>query len=196
MTDRIRREKGLFRPFLSANDRSRWLTIRSLAERGTFAIEDFAAEPGWDTIDAVVHPDKDGKLHLYSSKPPLLSVLLAGPYWLATQMTGWTLGDHPFFLGRIMLLLYGVLPLAIIITMSCCCIELVRRDRQRPNLVCSIYRLWNSTHNICGGSHKPLFCCSVCCHKPLLYFTHYQKKYSYLANLCSSRINSRSHGSL
>ena len=132
MTDRIRREKGLFRPFLSANDRSRWLTIRSLAERGTFAIEDLAAEPGWDTIDAVVHPDKDGKLHLYSSKPPLLSALLAGPYWLAIRMTGWTLGDHPFLLGRIMLFLYGMLPLAIIITMSCCCIELVgETDRGR-----------------------------------------------------------------
>ena len=132
MTDRISREKGLFRPFLSANDRSRWLTIRSLAESGTFTIEDFAAEPGWDTIDSVVHPDKDGELHLYSSKPPLLSVLLAGPYWLATRMTGWTLGDHPFLLGRLMLFLYGMLPLAITITMSCCCIELVgETDRGR-----------------------------------------------------------------
>lgn len=124
MTNRIRREKGLFRPFLSANDRSRWLTIRSLAERGTFEIEDFSAEPGWDTIDSVVHPGNDGKLHLYSSKPPLLSVILAGPYWLVTQLTGWTLGDHPFLLGRFMLLLYGMLPLAIVITISCCCIEL------------------------------------------------------------------------
>ena len=124
LSDRIRREKGLFRPFLSANDRSRWLTIRSLAERGTFAIEDLAAEPGWDTIDAVVHPDKNGTLHLYSSKPPLLSLLLAGPYWLIVQATGWTLGDHPFLLGRFMLVLYGLIPLGIIILASCCCIEL------------------------------------------------------------------------
>ena len=124
LSDRIRREKGLFRPFLSANDRSRWLTIRSLAERGTFAIEDLAAEPGWDTIDAVVHPDKNGKLHLYSSKPPLLSLLLAGPYWLLVQATGWTLGDHPFLLGRFMLVLYGLVPLGIIILASCSCIEL------------------------------------------------------------------------
>ena len=122
---RIQREKGLFRPFLSANDRSRWLTIRSLAERGTFAIEDLAAEPGWDTIDAVVHPDKNGELHLYSSKPPLLSILLAGPYWLLVQATGWTLGDHPFLLGRFMLVLYGLVPLGIIILASCSCIELI-----------------------------------------------------------------------
>ena len=122
---RIQREKGLFRPFLSANDRSRWLTIRSLAEQGTFAIEDLAAEPGWDTIDAVVHPDKDGTLHLYSSKPPLLSLLLAGPYWLIIQATGWTLGDHPFLLGRLMLILYGLIPLGIMIFASCRCIELI-----------------------------------------------------------------------
>ncbi|MEO2042701.1 MAG: glycosyltransferase family 2 protein [Pirellulales bacterium] len=125
LSNRIRREKGLFRPFLSANDRSRWLTIRSLAERGTFAIEDLAAEPGWDTIDAVVHPDKNGKLHLYSSKPPLLSVLLAGPYWLLVQATGWTLGDHPFLLGRFMLVLYGLVPLGVTILASCSCIELI-----------------------------------------------------------------------
>lgn len=111
----IRRDKGLMRPFLSANDRSRWLTIRSLVERGTFAIEDFVVEPGWDTIDAVVHADADGVEHMYSSKPPLLSMLLAGPYWLASRLTGWTLGDHPFELGRGLMLLYGVLPLAVIV---------------------------------------------------------------------------------
>jgi hypothetical protein len=100
---RIEREKRLVRPFLSGNDRSRWLTVRALVERGTFAIEDLVVEPGWDTIDAVVHPDATGKLHLYSSKPPLLSVLAAGPYWVLHRLTGWTLGDHPFALGRLLL---------------------------------------------------------------------------------------------
>jgi hypothetical protein len=101
--DRIEQEKRLVRPFLSGNDRSRWLTVRALVERGTFAIEDLVVEPGWDTIDAVVHPDASGKLHLYSSKPPLLSVLAAAPYWVLHRLTGWTLGDHPFELGRILL---------------------------------------------------------------------------------------------
>lgn len=99
---RIERERRLVRPFLSGNDRSRWLTVRALVERGTFAIEDFVVEPGWDTIDAVVHPDASGKLHLYSSKPPLLSVLAAAPYWVLHRLTGWTLGDHPFELGRLL----------------------------------------------------------------------------------------------
>jgi hypothetical protein len=99
---RIEREKRLVRPFLSGNDRSRWLTVRALVEKGTFAIEGFVVEPGWDTIDAVVHPDATGTLHLYSSKPPLLSVIAAAPYWLLHRLTGWTLGDHPFELGRLL----------------------------------------------------------------------------------------------
>ncbi|MFM8434982.1 MAG: glycosyltransferase family 2 protein, partial [Planctomycetia bacterium] len=112
---RIETEKRLMRPFLSANDRSRWLTIRALVERGTFAIEDLVTEPGWDTIDAVVHADASGRKHLYSSKPPLLSVLAAGPYWLLRAATGWTLGDHPFEVGRLLMVLYGLLPLLVTI---------------------------------------------------------------------------------
>jgi len=111
--DRIDREKRLLRPFLSGNDRSRWLTVRALVERGTFAIDDIVVEPGWDTIDAVVHPDAAGRLRLYSSKPPLLAVLAAGPYWLAHRLTGWTLGDHPFEMGRMLQVLYGLVPLGL-----------------------------------------------------------------------------------
>ncbi len=64
------------RPFLSANDRSRWCTVRALVEdemrvEGTpFAIDKVIQERGWDTIDMVKH---DG--HLYSSKPPLFPAL-------------------------------------------------------------------------------------------------------------------------
>ena len=123
--ERIVREKRLVRPFLSANDRSRWLTVRALVERGTFAIEDFVGEPGWDTIDAVVHPDATGRLHLYSSKPPLLSVLCAGPCWLLYRATGWTLGDHPFEMGRMLLVVVGLVPLAIVLCFTFHSIEVV-----------------------------------------------------------------------
>ena len=116
--ERIEREKRLVRPFLSGNDRSRWLTVRALVERGTFAIEDLVVEPGWDTIDAVVHPDSTGRLHLYSSKPPLLSVLAAGPYWLLHRLTGWTLGDHPFEMGRLLLVACSLVPLAAVLAFS------------------------------------------------------------------------------
>ena len=122
---RIEDRKRLVRPFLSANDRSRWLTVRALVEKGTFAIDELMAEPGWDTIDAVAHPDRSGRLRLYSSKPPLLSVLCAGPYWLLHRMTGWTLGDHPFEVGRGLMIVFGLLPLALVILFTSRLVETI-----------------------------------------------------------------------
>src|SRR3990172_4714102 len=73
-------------PLLSANDRSRWCTVWSLAERGTYQIDEIDAVPGWSTIDKVRH---DG--HFYSTKPPLQSTLVAGVYGLVKKVTGWDL---------------------------------------------------------------------------------------------------------
>ena len=105
--ERITREQRLQRPFLSGNDRSRWMAIRAIAENGDHHIEPFFEERTWDTIDMVQHAGRDGELHLYSSKPPLLMVLLSGPYWVLTKATGLTLGEAPYLLGRIMLLLFN-----------------------------------------------------------------------------------------
>ena len=99
------------RPFLSANDRSRWATVRALVERGTYAIDDIVAERGWDTIDMVKHRDRDDEEHLYSSKPPLFATLMAGPYWLINRATGATLADQPYEIGRLLLVLINVVPL-------------------------------------------------------------------------------------
>jgi len=102
-------EVQLRTPFLSANDRSRWLTIRSLVEYGTYRIDDVVTEPNWDSIDTVKH-DGHGRAapgplegHLYSSKPPLLATILSGEYWLIYNTTGYSLKDHPYLVGRFML---------------------------------------------------------------------------------------------
>ena len=87
-------------PFLSANDRSRWCSIRALVDEGTFAIDDVIREPGWDTIDKVYHRDRDGTPHFYSSKPPLYPTLLAVGYGVIRHGTGLTLAEHPFLVGR------------------------------------------------------------------------------------------------
>ena len=73
-------------PLQSANDRSRWETVWSLVERGTFQIDEIDARPGWSTIDKVRHNG-----HFYSSKPPWQSLLVAGVYWVVKQVTGWSL---------------------------------------------------------------------------------------------------------
>ena len=159
--DLIRKDKGLMRPFLSANDRSRWLTIRSLVEHGRFTIEDLVAEPGWDTIDAVVHDDANGVPHLYSSKPPLLPVLLAGPYWVATKLTGWTLADHPFELGRGLMLLYGILPLAITMLFTQSLVERVgRTDWGRfYGMILICFGTFLSTFSVVLNNHLPAAAC-------------------------------------
>ncbi len=140
--ERIVLEKRLLRPFLSGNDRSRWLTVRALVEHGTFAIDDLACEPGWDTIDAVVHPDASGRLRLYSSKPPLLAVIAAIPYGILHAITGWTLGDHPFEMGRMLLVVCAALPLAVTLVFSMRCIEMIGTSDWG--------RLWTSALVACG----------------------------------------------
>ena len=112
--DGLTRDARLRRPFLSANDRSRWCTVRALVEdemrvEGVpYAIDKVIAERGWDTIDMVKH---DG--HLYSSKPPLFPTLMAAEYWLIHRLTGATLATHPYAIGRFMLVSINLLPLVI-----------------------------------------------------------------------------------
>src|SRR5579871_4489167 len=83
-------KRPIYSPMLSANDRSRWCMVWSLAERGTYQIDEILQQPGWYTIDHLYYKDK----HFYSTKPPLLQTLVAGLYWVIKQTTGRTLlGD-------------------------------------------------------------------------------------------------------
>lgn len=106
-------------PFLSANDRSRWATIRSLGDDGTYAIDHVIFNNkgervrGWHTIDLVKHRAADGQEHYYSSKPTLLATLLAGEYWIIKSLTGATLAEQPHYVARLMLILTNVLPLLV-----------------------------------------------------------------------------------
>jgi len=114
-----RRDWQKQRPFLSANDRSRWCTVRALVEHGTYAIDDIVGQPNWDTIDMVKHDDLGREApgadegRLYSSKPPLLATLMAGEYWLINQWTGATLATHPYSIGRGMIVTFNLVPLVI-----------------------------------------------------------------------------------
>ncbi len=92
-------------PLQSANDRSRWCTIRALAEQGTYVIDDVRRQPGWDTIDLVRHEG-----HFYSTKPPLFPTLVAGLYWTLDKLTGWTFETHLAETTRLVLLLINILP--------------------------------------------------------------------------------------
>ncbi len=96
------------RPLLSANDRSRWCTVWSLVERGTYRIDEIDRVKKWSTIDKVRHEG-----HFYSSKPPLLPTLIAGLYWLVKQTTGLTLLKNTAAVTRIILVLVNGLPMLV-----------------------------------------------------------------------------------
>jgi hypothetical protein len=108
-------------PFQSANDKSRWCTIRALGDHGVYSIEhiifysDGSQVRGWHTIDLVRHRGSDGREHYYSSKPPLLAALSAGEYWLLKQATGLSLSKprDVWTIDRTMLVLANVVPLVI-----------------------------------------------------------------------------------
>lgn len=95
-------------PMLSANDRSRWCTVWSLVERGTFQIDEVIRQPGWNTIDKVL---KDG--HFYSSKPPLLSVGVAGLYWILKHVAGQDLLRQTHGVVQTILILINLVPFGI-----------------------------------------------------------------------------------
>jgi hypothetical protein len=109
-----RQQAALQRPFLSANDRSRWATVRALVENdmrvegAPYAIDKVIQQRNWDTIDMVKH---DG--HLYSSKPTLLPTLMAAAYWPIYQFSGATLGTHPHEIDWYMLVLLNIVPLLV-----------------------------------------------------------------------------------
>lgn len=71
---------------LGANDASRLATVESLVHRGTFIID---GSPFAYTIDRA---QIDG--HNYSTKPPLLPLLMAGEYWVMHRLFGLDL-HHP-----------------------------------------------------------------------------------------------------
>ena len=136
-TELTHKYEVLTRPFLSGNDRSRWCTARALVEPemrvegAPYAIDRVVQQPGWDTIDMVKHDD-----HLYSSKPPLFPTLLAGAYWCVCKVTGWTLGTHPFAVGRILLVLFNLVPLTFFfVVMAALAERLARSDWARIFMV-------------------------------------------------------------
>ena len=98
-------------PLQSANDRSRWCTVWSLVERGTYQIDEIDKVPQWSTIDKVRHrTSADDPWHFYSSKPPLFPTVVAGLYWVERHTLGYGLQEHTVFVTRLLLVVVNALP--------------------------------------------------------------------------------------
>lgn len=131
----ITRVLQVTRPF-GDNDGSRFLTIRALVEQGTFHIGERWERPDGryedrgllfeqgkrGSIDVVLNPnpvwtDPEAKPHevsqrkqYYSSKPPLLPVLVAGEYYLLRNGFHLEWETHRPLILRILLLTFNVFP--------------------------------------------------------------------------------------
>ena len=102
------------RPLQSANDRSRWATVWSLVHRGTWQIDEIDRDPEWSTIDKVRHRASDEEpYHFYSSKPPLLSTVAAGLYWIERRALDADLRRDTLSVTRSVLIVLNVLPMAL-----------------------------------------------------------------------------------
>ena len=105
-------------PLQSANDRSRWSTVWSLVERGTYQIDEIDSIPGWTTIDKVRHRRSESDdWHTYSTKPPLTPTLVAGVYYGVKKVTGYGLFRQTKEASRAILLIVNMLPMLIALTL-------------------------------------------------------------------------------
>jgi hypothetical protein len=67
-------------------------------------------EDGWQSLDKVLHPET---YEYYSTKPPLLTLLAAGLYWLLQGLFGWTLTSEPFAVVRTILFVVNWIPFVV-----------------------------------------------------------------------------------
>ena len=110
-------------PLQSANDRSRWSTVWSLVERGTFQIDKIDHYAHWSTIDKVRYRTSESEpWHFYSSKPPLLSVIVAGFYAAERWTLGYGLFSDTTFVTRLLLLIVNGLPFWFAVRSLCRCL--------------------------------------------------------------------------
>ena len=122
-------------PMFSSNDKSRWATIRSLADEGTYVIgrrvypdggdpkryrdEGIIAEPQFRSLDIVLRPLEEGERRgeqvreFYSSKPPLMPTVLAGGYWVLKKAFGWDIVKDRWLVIPFIVFTVNVIPLAV-----------------------------------------------------------------------------------
>jgi hypothetical protein len=93
---------------LSDNERTRLATIQAIAERRTLAIDQTSFYPRPADVPASFAP----AARHYSRQPPVLAVLLAGPYWVMTKV-GLTFDNHLALTACLLTIIGATLPVAL-----------------------------------------------------------------------------------
>ncbi len=110
-------------PLQSANDRSRWCTVWSLVEQGTYQIDLINDQTDWSSIDKVRHAG-----HFYSTKPPLFPTMVAGLYWIIKTTTDLNLNQNLYDVAHIILVVVNLLPMIIALFLICAMVERYARN--------------------------------------------------------------------
>jgi phage shock protein PspC (stress-responsive transcriptional regulator) len=171
-------------PTFSSNDRSRWTTVRSLVEEGTFVIGKREADPtvpegyrdtglaftdGYKSVDYILNPNTN---QFFSSKPPLLTTMVAGEYWLLNRSLGWSLKNpaHRWPVVCAILLTFNVLPLLIFLRLLANLLEEYgQSDWGRLFIFASAcFGTFLTTFAVTLNNHTPAACCVMFAVYPLL----------------------------
>ena len=155
-------------PYFSANDRSRWATVRALGDDDTFEIDEVITpdQPiNWDTIDKVKHIGSDGEMHAYSSKPPLLPTMVAYLYKGSKFLSGKTITEDTFLVTRVLLIVVNALPWGIFLfylakTIDCIAV----RDWSRYFVLgCAGFGTFLTTFSVSLNNHLPAAVATMVC---------------------------------
>ena len=160
-------------PFFSANDRSRWATVRALGDDNVFEIDDVIVRGqavDWDTIDKVQHVGRDGQMHAYSSKPPLLPTLVAYLYKAVNFFTGKTITEDTFLVTRVLLLIVNALPWGLFLYFLAKTIDCIAvRDWSRYFVLgCAGFGTFLTTFSVTLNNHLPAAVATMACVYALL----------------------------
>jgi len=116
-------------------------------------------EDGWGSVDRVLHPEKK---EYHSSKPPFLSTLVAGEYWLLQKLFGWTLKDQPFSVVRTVLFTFNWLPMVVALTLLAGLVERFGRSDWSRVVVMATASLGTLLHTFLTTlNNHTLAACSV-----------------------------------
>ena len=171
-------------PTFSSNDRSRWATVRALVEEGSFVIGKRVVDPasptgyrdegigftdGYKSVDFVKNPDTE---LFYSSKPPLLTCLVAGEYWLLNKSLGWTLQEPRYRWPVVctILLTFNLLPLIIFLRLLSNLLEEYGTTDWGRLFVytAACFGTFLTTFAVTLNNHTPAACCVLFAVYPLL----------------------------
>lgn len=67
-------------------------------------------EDGWQSVDKVLRPET---LEFYSTKPPLLTAIAAGEYWVLKNLFGWSIVEQRWRVIPCILVTLNILPFAL-----------------------------------------------------------------------------------